>query len=201
MDLLRLVLDVGLLLISQISDELGRIATPPLSRGDACISGDDRPGFQDAVGLHNGALHYCTLLSDVDEVFDSAGDQDRACPDANIVPNVADGRESRLHCFHAGRKGVDNGSVLNVGRESDGDRVAGIGPDDGTVPDRGLVPVCYVADYRCRGGDKRIVRLERLDAVEHHAGAMPGKNLFWRQFEGNLCDRHVISADQKEAKS
>ena len=183
MNLLRLVLDVSLLLICQISDELGRIATPLLSGGDARVSRDDRPGFQDGVGLHDGALHYCALLSDVDEVLYSAGDQDRAGPDTDVVSDVADGRESRLHGIHAGREGVDDGSVLNVGREADGDGVAGIGPNDGTVPDRGLVPVRYVANYRCRRGNESIVRLEWLGANEHHIGAVSCENLWCRRGE------------------
>mmetsp|Transcript_34055 Transcript_34055/g.100324 ORF Transcript_34055/g.100324 Transcript_34055/m.100324 type:complete len:208 (-) Transcript_34055:228-851(-) len=188
MNLLRLVLDVGLLLIRQISNELGRIATPLLSGGDARVRGDDRSGFQDGVGLHNGALHYCALLSDVDEVLHSAGDQDRSGPDADIVPNVANWREPRLHGIHAGREGVDDGSVLNVGREADGDGVARIGPNDGTVPDRGLVPVRNVPNYRCRRGNESIVRLEGLGAIEHHVGTVSGENLWYRRVECVCAD-------------
>lgn len=148
--------DVFRLVGRHVGDEFRRISGPLLSRRNIRVGRDYRPRFEDDVRFDDSALKDGALFADHHQVVDPAGFQNGSSTDGDVVTDVRHGRKSRFkgpvlfqRCYH--------GALSDAGRETDRDRMGGIGADYGAVPNAGLVPIRDLADHRCRGCDEGIV--------------------------------------------
>ena len=125
--------------------------------------------------LHETSFQDGTFVAHNHQVVDATRLQDASGTYGNVMTDMDFGRKAGFQ-FGPFRKRVQYRSFSDAAAKSNGDGMR-VCPYHSFVPHTGLVPVRNVTNDRSCRGDKRIVCLKRLDALECHFGAMTGENL------------------------
>mmetsp|Transcript_131040 Transcript_131040/g.195290 ORF Transcript_131040/g.195290 Transcript_131040/m.195290 type:complete len:213 (+) Transcript_131040:147-785(+) len=168
-------LDIFDLIVGQVRDKLGWVATPFLSSRNASVGRDNRAWLQHDIGLHESTLHNSAFFSNYHQIIDAARFEHRSSSNGDVVTNVADRRESSLQTAVLAKRSNDT-ALSDAGVKADCNRVGGICSHNGAVPDAGLIPISNLSDDRSRRSDKSVVRDKRRQAQEGHLRTMPRKD-------------------------
>jgi hypothetical protein len=174
-------LDLFLLVRGQISHKSSRVACPLLTGRNVLVRHNDGTRLEHDIVVNHATLQNRTLVADNNQIIHTAGFEDTTGSNRHVVANMGIRGKTRLE-FSRSRQGANDGALSNAATETNRNTVTRIGSYDGLVPDRRLIPICDITDYRGGGSNKGIVCLEGFDALKGQLGPVSHKNLTGGRF-------------------
>mmetsp|Transcript_4089 Transcript_4089/g.8245 ORF Transcript_4089/g.8245 Transcript_4089/m.8245 type:complete len:216 (+) Transcript_4089:96-743(+) len=169
-------LDRFLFIQRQVGNVGCGISTPLLASRNVLVGHDNCPGFEHDVIINHTAFQNGALVTNHHQIINTTRFEDTSGSNRHVMSNVRIRGDARFE-FRRGGQGAHHRTFSHTTGKTNGNAMIRIGTDHGLVPNRRLIPVCYITNHRSRWCNKRIVRDKGLHALEGHLRSVSDKNL------------------------